>query len=61
MTLIQFKDRHGVDFFVNPANVLYVTTQKNEPGTTFIYLVGGGEMATKMEVSAVVSTLTSPN
>jgi hypothetical protein len=61
MTLIHFKDRLGVYFFVNPANILYVTTHANEPGTTFIYLVGGGELATRTEVAEVVSALSSAN
>ena len=38
-TLIKFKDRGGVDVYVNPDHVLYVTTHANEPGTSFIYFV----------------------
>jgi hypothetical protein len=53
----QFKNRHGVDVYVNPANVLYVETHANETGVSFIHLVGGVELAVKAEIAKVVSEL----
>jgi hypothetical protein len=58
----QFKDRNDLDVYVNPDHVIYVTTKRNEPGTmTFIYFVGGTELAVKEEVSHVASALAKPD